>query len=247
MGLTRSFITTVAILAVAASTISGCAGTPEGGPAADAMSIADSSRATALVEQISVDDALPAASEIEDLLWVRQEEKLAHDVYVTLYDQWQLTVFDNISRAEAQHTEAIASLLDRYGVDDPAAGLEVGVFSNPEIQQLYEELVERGSGSMVEALEVGAYIEEMDILDLRARETAVAEIHETYDRLERGSQNHLRAFVRNLAQRDGPYEPVLLDDEAFDEILQTTAEGGGVQSSGSADVGRGPRWQRSDS
>jgi hypothetical protein len=236
-------ITVAMVLALGACTRASDHGVPA---TADPASVADDSEIPAPEEERSI-AAMPSSEEIQDLLWVREEEKLAHDVYVALHDQWQLTVFDNISRAETQHTQAIALLLDRYGVDDPAAGLEVGVFSNPELQQLYEELVERGSRSMVEALEVGAYIEEMDILDLRARETAVTEIQETYDRLERGSQNHLRAFVRNLERRDGSYEPVLLAAEAFNQILEATAEGGGVQSSGSADAGRGPRWQRGDS
>ena len=38
-----------------------------------------------------------------------------------LYKMWGLTIFSNIASSEQKHMDAIKTLLDRYGLDDPAA------------------------------------------------------------------------------------------------------------------------------
>lgn len=130
------------------------------------------------------------------LLFMREEEKLAHDVYVTLYDQWGLRVFSNIAASEQKHTDAVAALLDAYGLEDPTIGNGVGEFTDPAFQALYDELVAQGSISAAEALKVGVAIEELDIADLEQRiaETDNADIQLLYSNLLAGSENHLRAF-----------------------------------------------------
>ena len=93
-----------------------------------------------------------SAEEVDGLLWMREEEKLAHDVYVTLYEKWNLPIFQNISQSELTHTDAVKSLLDRYSLADPAVGNAVGVFVNPTLQALNDQLVEQGSHRLVCAL-----------------------------------------------------------------------------------------------
>jgi hypothetical protein len=129
---------------------------------------------------------------------MREEEKLAHDVYAALYAQWGRPIFNNISRAEAQHSAAVAAVLARYGVDDPAATLPPGVFANPALQALYDELMAQGSVSAAAALQVGILIEETDIADLEAEmaQTQQPELLTLYGNLLRGSQNHLTAFTQ---------------------------------------------------
>ena len=129
---------------------------------------------------------------------MREEEKLARDVYVTLYAKWGLRMFNNISSAEQRHTNAIVTLLNRYGIVDPAAGNAVGVFTNPDLQALYDKLIAQGSTSSAEALKVGVFVEQTDIQDLKTHiaETTKADILQVYNNLLRGSQNHLRAFSR---------------------------------------------------
>ena len=172
---------------------------------------------------------------------MREEEKLAHDVYVALYEQWDTAIFDNISQSETTHTNAVADLLDSYGIDDPAAGNDEGEFTDPALQEAYDQLVARGAESLIAALEVGAYIEEMDILDLRERESTTAAIDTVYDRLEQGSRNHLRAFVRALERQGVDYEPELMERDDFDAIVTTPTEqgnGGGAGSSNGQGNGR---------
>ena len=166
------------------------------------------------------------------LKYMREEEKLAHDVYVTLYDLWGLRVFSNIAASEQKHTDAVLTLLSRYSLSDPAAGNAVGEFTDPALQALYDELIVQGSTSVVEALKVGAAIEEIDILDLQERMAATtnADILRVYGNLTAGSENHLRAFVSNLQRQTGTdYVPQYMDETAYDAII---AAGGGQQGTG---------------
>lgn len=193
--------------------------------------------------------SLPAASsgdlsaeETEALLFMREEEKLAHDVYLALYEKWGLPTFQNIASSEQAHTESVKTLLDRYGLDDPAAA-QAGVFTNPELQALYTELVSRGSQSLAEAIKVGAAIEEIDILDLqeRLRQTDNADIQRVFNNLLKGSANHLRAFVNALqAQTGETYQPQVLSAQAYQEILSGTTGGqGGRRGGGNGQGGYG--------
>ena len=168
------------------------------------------------------------AVEVEGLLFMREEEKLARDVYFALYDEWGLNIFNNIASSEETHTDAIRILLDEYGLEDPMTTDERGVFVNADLQALYDQLVEAGRQSLVDALLVGAAIEEIDILDLEAFlvQTDNTDIEMVYDNLLRGSRNHLRAFVRQIENRSGVYEPQYLTQDAYDAILGTGVEPG---------------------
>src|SRR5690606_40421673 len=100
------------------------------------------------------------AAEIAGLKFMREEEKLAHDVYVTMFNTWGAQIFANIAESETEHTEAVLEQIEQYGVEDPAEGNPVGVFEDPYLQALYDKLVAMGSVSLIEALKVGALIEE---------------------------------------------------------------------------------------
>jgi len=54
-------------------------------------------------------------SEMQGLILMREEEKLARDVYTTLGEKWDLNIFINIAGSEQTHTDAVKYLLDRYG------------------------------------------------------------------------------------------------------------------------------------
>jgi hypothetical protein len=115
--------------------------------------------------------------------------------------------------------EAIKALLDRYGIADPAAGAAVGVFTNPDLQTLYNDLVARGKASLVDAFTVGALIEDLDISDLRERATETPDIALVYADLVQGSENHLRAFVRNLDRQGVTYTPTHISVDEFESII----------------------------
>jgi hypothetical protein len=140
------------------------------------------------------------ATETAGLVYMREEEKLAHDVYVTLYQQWGLSTFNNIANSEDRHENKIEKLLNSYQIADSVGDNPIGVFVNPDLQQLYNNLVAQGSQSLSEALKVGVLIEETDIADLQTRiaQTDNADIQQVYEQLLSGSNNHLSAFTSNL-------------------------------------------------
>jgi hypothetical protein len=141
-------------------------------------------------------------AEIDGLLFMREEEKLARDSYLTLYNKWHLPIFSRIASSEVMHMTRVKDLLDRYGLPDPAAGRAVGEFTNPILQQLYNYLMEQGSQSSTEALKVGVTIEEVDIRDLKnyIAATQKTDIIQVYNNLLNASYNHLSAFNNQLGQ-----------------------------------------------
>jgi len=207
-----------------------------------AAGAADVTPTTNAAAQAIVAPTTVSPEEAASLQFMREEEKLAHDVYVTLYEAWGLRVFDNISRSEQQHTDAVAYLLDRYDISDPVTGNDLGEFSDAKLQALYDQLVAQGSKSMTDALKVGAAIEEIDILDLQKRlaGTDNAAIERVYTSLLAGSENHLRAFVGNLkAQAGQTYAPQYLSQAAYNAIVTASGSQGG--GNGGRGGGRGGR------
>ncbi|MFZ5818821.1 MAG: DUF2202 domain-containing protein [Chloroflexota bacterium] len=187
-----------------------------------------------------------SAEESASLLFMREEEKLARDVYNALYAAWGQTTFTNIAASEQAHMDEIKLLLDRYGLADPA--LEPGSFTDPSLAALYDQLAAQGSLSLVEALKVGAAIEEIDILDLQERlaQTDNADIQQVYNNLMMGSYNHLNAFVSALqAQTGETYQPQYLGAEAYAAIVtgQTGNGSQGGQGQGGQGQGQGGQGQ----
>lgn len=169
-------------------------------------------------------------SEIDALLFMREEEKLARDVYLTLYEKWNLVIFNNIARSEQQHMNAVKVLLDQYNLEDPMLG-EIGEFENQVLQDLYDELILTGSKSVQDALKVGGAIEEIDILDLKESlaDATNTDVIRVFESLLRGSNNHLRAFVNNYNRQAGEtYQPQYMSQVEFDEITnQSSGTGNG--------------------
>lgn len=172
-----------------------------------------------VLDQTNTEDL--STTERDGLIYMREEEKLARDVYLVLYEQWNVRIFNNISKAEQRHTDAVKYLLDRYQIDDPVTNNEIGSFTNQDLLKLYNDLTAQGKTSLVEALKAGAAIEEIDILDLQ-KDIAAADnedIKLVYNNLMEGSYNHLRAFVRNLSSQGISYTPQYLSNEAYTNIL----------------------------
>lgn len=174
----------------------------------------------------TIDDLSEA--DIEGLSFMREEEKVAHDVYVYFYEKYELTIFDRIANSEAKHMEAVLNLINHFGLVDPSSE-EAGVFNNEELQALYNQLIEQGDASVEDALAVGALIEETDILDLEnlLDVTENADLITVYTHLLNGSYHHLKGFTRTLSAYDITYEPQLLSQEAFEAILASSNGNGG--------------------
>jgi hypothetical protein len=183
-------------------------------------------------------------TEAAGLGYMREEEKLAHDVYVTLQSKWGMRVFGNISKSEEQHFSAIKLLLDRYELPDPAANHAVGVFQNEDLRTLYADFIKQGTNSLKSAMRVGAIIEDLDIWNLEkaAAATDNSDLKLVYQNLRKASENHMRAFVRQLAAEGEIYTPQYITPAAFSEIIassQQTGMGFGARGNGQGRRGQG--------
>lgn len=192
---------------------------------------------------------LPAAEttplsqdEIDTLRHMREEEKMAGDVYAFFYDLYGLPVFSNISAAEQKHVEPVLLLMERYGVADTAAGNPAGVFDDPTLQALYDELTAAGSESLAAALYAGATVEELDIIDLQQAIAATShdDIATVYGNLLRGSGSHLRAFTSQWARVTGEsYTPQYLSAGDYAGFIGDGSPGNGNGWGGGNAGGRG--------
>jgi hypothetical protein len=161
--------------------------------------------ATPIMAQAAIDPVVA-----ERLAFMREEEKLAHDVYTLfagLYDESTpgARIFGRIAEAETRHTEAVLNLLVKYGLVDPASP-DPGVFFNAELQKTYDTLVLLGQQGKMEALGVGVVIEQQDITDIGAAievSIAYADIVNVYSNLLSGSESHLAAFLQALEKPEG--------------------------------------------
>ena len=179
--------------------------------------------------------------EKEGLIRMREEEKLARDIYRSFFDKWNTPVFSRIGQSEQRHTLAIKSLLDQYNLEDPVSN-GAGKFSDPDLQKTYDEWVAMGSKSLEDAFRVGAMIEDLDISDLdRLIEgTQNEDIRSVYRQLNRASENHLRRFITLLGESNTTYQPIHLNEARFAAIIDSEAVRGG-QGNGvcKLDNGRG--------
>ena len=156
------------------------------------------------------------------LQYMREEEKLARDVYQYLYDQYGQNVFKNIRSSEQAHMDAVLKVMQQFGIQDIAHPTP-GLFNHPELQTLYNSLIEQGKTSLPNALIVGATIEDVDIKDLglAVAGTTNATITSMYQKLECGSGNHLRAFAGNLSSLGVMYTPQFISAAQYQEILNS--------------------------
>ena len=166
--------------------------------------------------------------EIAGLVLMREEEKLARDVYLTLYKKWEIKIFNNIASSEQTHTNAVKVLLDRYNISDPIKDDNIGSFTSEELAKLYTALIAKGNVSPLDALIVGATVEDLDIKDLNEllSKTDNEDIITTYNNLNKGSRNHLRAFMKQIKSKGGTYSPQYISQAEFDSIISSEQERG---------------------
>jgi hypothetical protein len=192
---------------------------------------------------VASEDFTFSDTELNMLLHMKEEEKLARDVYAALYEKWGIPIFSNISRAENTHMSAVIYLLEKYGEEQTAVE-EAGKFTNPDFQSLYDQLVTLGSGSIVEAFKTGALIEDLDIKDLMEflRDVTNENIIMVFENLTKGSRNHLRAFNRQLERSGISYTPEYISQEEFDSIIASPHETGNQYQRGSYGRSLRGRW-----
>lgn len=172
-----------------------------------------------------------STTETATLLFVREEEKLARDVYLTLFNKWGTKTFQNIAlNSEQQHMDVMGTLVDTYNLQDPVVIDTIGAFTDPVLLGLYQDLVMRGSTSLNDGLLVGGFIEEFDINDLQEAideanaGSKPADIIVAYTNLMCGSRNHLRSFVGQIEKNGVDYQAQVIPQATVDAIVNSPEE-----------------------
>ena len=153
------------------------------------------------------------------ILQLREEEKLARDVYTLLEEKWGLSAFSQIKPSEQKHMDAVAKLINRYDLLDPAQE-SIGSFENQKISSLFETLMTKGEQSEVDALQVGMTVEDVDIYDIDEilSKNDNQDIQVVFTNLRNGSIKHLQRFYTDLKTIGGTYEPQYISQELFDQL-----------------------------
>ncbi len=177
-----------------------------------------------LDEEIVNGEAL-SQEEIENLQFLKEEEKLARDVYLFSYDLYSQKIFKNISNSEQSHMNSVTVILEEYSIEDLSLE-ERGKFSNDMLQELYNDLTDLASKSLEDALIAGATIEDLDINDLNNLiiNTTHEDIEDMYQKLNCGSRNHLRGFTSNLDNLGVSYDSQFISLEEYDTIINGSHE-----------------------
>lgn len=169
----------------------------------------------------NVTAAVPSQREAEGMRFVWEEEKVARDLYVALYEETNLSIFTNLTRSEQNHMDQAKSLLDKYGLETPVED-EPGLFENQTLKRLHDDLLAQGRKSPQDALAAAAAFEEISIRDLE-REISVTDaedIRVVYEGLLAGSRKHLRSYVSNLQEMGIQYSPQYLGQEEFEKTIK---------------------------
>lgn len=188
------------------------------------------------------------ATEASHLTFMREEEKLARDVYLTFAGMYPSQgVFNNIATTSEQtHTDTMRDKLVQYNLPDPNPDTNnlpasIGVFSGAEwgsyFTGKFNDLTAWGSNSELDALYAGAFIEELDMHDIAdcpqimvdngyndpcgLNYTDANGLINAYSSLIDGSESHLRSYVGQIEAviGAGNYQAQYLSQAEVDAIL----------------------------
>ena len=160
-------------------------------------------------------------NEIQWLIYIREEEKMARDLYIGMYNSWGLSIFKSISEEEQEHINAMLELFKMYSIVDPLAGDVPRNYTNQHIANLHTSLLTQGMQSNKDGLKACALQEEISMqdLDLAMKSTQQQAINKVYSELQRDSINHLRSFIHSLEIFGERYMAVKIPQQTVDAII----------------------------
>jgi hypothetical protein len=163
-------------------------------------------------------------ADYEALVFMLEEEKLARDTYEYLDNIWSLKQFANIKLSEQTHMNLVTNLLETYKIEYNL--LPTGEFQNQNLQELYNQFVVQGKIDLASALQIGATIEDLDIVDLEnfINITTNASIKDVFENLQCGSRNHLRSFIASIEKLGDTYTPQFLTENEYKQIINSSRE-----------------------
>jgi hypothetical protein len=165
-----------------------------------------------------------STADVDALLFMLEEEKLARDTYIYLDNLWSINQFANIQNSEQTHMNAVENLLIANNIDYII--LPEGEFADPNLQAFYNQFIANGAVSSANALQIGATIEDLDIVDLGEymEVTTNEDLLLVFESLQCGSRNHLRSFHKAIENAGNTYVPLFLSPDEYQYIVSGSHE-----------------------
>lgn len=166
-------------------------------------------------------------AEKNHVLWMREESKVARDLYTFLFNRWGIPVFKKKMVKEQVNMDRSLTIINKYGLTDPIVKDEQGIYSKENFRQMYVELAMRGNSSLPEALRAAAITEELDIMELEdALQNTITnpDLKSIYNTMAVSSRNHLRAIIEQIQCMGEIYGPQRLPEKRFYSIVDSPVE-----------------------
>lgn len=112
-------------------------------------------------------------------------------------------------------------MLHKHMNPTPNVDGRVNPFVKQGLVSLFDNLLTQGKLSSLEALYVGAAIEEVDMLDLQQAIDKADNDHirRMYENLLNGSRNHLRTYIKQIEAQGNAYEALFLSQNEIDAVM----------------------------
>lgn len=143
-------------------------------------------------------------AELNALIYLVKLEKMAYEVYTTLGQIYStMPILENISEAEYRHWKVLQNLFVKYGETDPTkdgdVDLDIGLYNDDDMSDAYDEAIAYGGVSLLQAMETGAIIEqlELDSLSNALGRTTLPDLTTIYTNFINADGAHLDAFNKH--------------------------------------------------
>ena len=160
-------------------------------------------------------------TEKEMLINARKNEKLAYDYNYTMFSKWGMPVFNHMATKLLANNDALKKMLNKYGLTDPINDMQIGKYSDNELQSKYDSAVAKGNESLKNAYIEAANIEEQMIKFYRDASDKVdnQDLKLLFDNLRVRAEHSFAAFVRNLYRFGYEYQPHYITQAEFNQIV----------------------------
>lgn len=168
-----------------------------------------------------------SADEIEFLFALREDEKMARDLYTVFAAKYSTAPqIDRIAAAENSHIAYVEAVLDYYEISYPAM-TAAGLFEDAKRQAIYNELADK-SGTLLEVYATMAAVEEESVSAYKSVQSEITNenIALVITNMIKASSNHLKAAVCQIIVGGSTYTPLYLSAEEFGTIVNLPYQNG---------------------
>lgn len=158
------------------------------------------------------------------ILYLVEQEKLAHDFYRSLDTMWVTDIFNRVANEEYVHVGKLSAVAAELMISVPNHFNEypMGQFIDSKLRHLYTELMIAANFSLEDAYRTCANLEERKMVDLKMalKEPNFELENLTYKALLIGSEDNFKAFIRALNEMNSGYTPILMSPSEFEALTK---------------------------